>query len=230
MTPFSPEELQKVLQEVNDISPEFMEWEDDGYYEVCIALRAKNYVLWDGKKKTVKGSAFKTSSKEIALKEMMEKIVDAIIANKESTIIDIYHEYIKEAMHVTDIHRWTQKKTITRSVLDCENPTEKTRSNESKVWDAIKNDDDRQEGNKIYIYPCILSSTIETKTLKNGKVKTKEIKEVGLKLEKNWTGDHDPEKLINRVYDTMLIFKTILDLTNFVDYGLVKNKHLLDDL
>ena len=61
MSPFSPEETKQLLAEINAMSPEFIEWEDDGYYEVCITLRAKNYVLWDGKKKTVKGSAFKTS-------------------------------------------------------------------------------------------------------------------------------------------------------------------------
>lgn len=227
MAAFNPEELKSLIAELNSISPEFMQWEDDGYYPACIALKAKNYVLWDGKKKTIKGSAFKTSSKELALKEMMEEMVDAMIFEKEDTLVDIYHKYIKEAMNVQDISRWSQKKTITRAILDCEKPTDKTRKNESKVWDAIANEDDKQEGNKIMLYPAILSIQVEEKTLKNGKVKKKEIKEVGLKLDKYWTGDHDPEKFVERVYDTVCIFESILDMSKFINYTLVKNKDLL---
>src|ERR1043165_2986458 len=68
---FSEQERAALLAEINKLSPEFIEWEDDNYYEVCIALKAKNYVLYDGKKKTVKGSAFKSSGKEPAMKEFM---------------------------------------------------------------------------------------------------------------------------------------------------------------
>lgn len=227
MSQFNPEEIEKLVNEINDISPEFMDWDNDGYYPACIALKAKNYVLWDGQKKIIKGSAFKTSSKEVALKDMMEEIVDAMIFEKENELVNIYHKYIKEAMNVQDISRWTQKKTITRAILDCESPTEKTRKNESKVWDAIKDEEDKQEGNKIMLYPCIISLQIQETQLKNGKTKRKEIKEVGLKLDKHWKNDHDSEKLIERVYDTICIFESILDMSQFINYGLVKNKELL---
>jgi hypothetical protein len=52
MSPFTSEEIDNLLSEIKQLSPEFMEWEDDGYYDTCIVLRAKNYVLWDGKKKS----------------------------------------------------------------------------------------------------------------------------------------------------------------------------------
>ena len=71
---------------------------------------------------------------------------------------------------------------------------------------------------------------IETTTLKNGKVKEKVIKSVGLKCVEDCSNDVDSEKLIERVYATLDIFKTILDMNQFIDYSLVKNKHLLGEL
>lgn len=78
-SPFSKEEQTILLNEINDISPEFIEWEDDGYYQTCIVLKAKNYILWDGEKMTIKGSSFKTATKELALKQMMLDIVQVLL-------------------------------------------------------------------------------------------------------------------------------------------------------
>jgi hypothetical protein len=47
---FSETERKALLDELNEISPEMMIWEDDGYYDTIIVFRAKNYALWDGKK------------------------------------------------------------------------------------------------------------------------------------------------------------------------------------
>jgi hypothetical protein len=231
MSPFTSEEIDNLLSEIKQLSPEFMEWEDDGYYDTCIVLRAKNYVLWDGKKKSIKGSAFKTSSKEIALKEMMEEMIDAMIFRKEDQLTDIYHKYIKEALNVTNISRWAQKKTITRAILDCASGP--SRKNESNVWDAIKGEQDIQEGNKVLIYPVILGKDVQAgriseKTGKPLKDKSKEI--TGLKLIKYWNDDQNCDKLIERVYDTVCIFEKVLDMNKFVNYGLVKNKKLLETL
>lgn len=230
MSPFSEEEQKLLLQELNDISPDFMEWEDDGYYQSCIALRAKNYVLYDGKKKTVKGSAFKTSSKEIALKEFMEELVDAMILDKMGDLVGIYTKYIKEALNVQDIHRWCQKKTITESVIDSANGG---RKNETDVWDAIKNEDDRQQGNKVFLYPVILGTHtipggVSKKTGKPLKDKVKEI--TGLRMDKYWNNDHDVEKLVERVVATLQIFELVLDMDQFIDYSTKKNKSLLEEL
>lgn len=263
MSPFSIEEIKKLVKEINDISPEFMVWEDDGYYQSCIALKAKNYVLFDPTKKdpkkhkTVKGSAFKTSSKELAMKEMMQELVDEMLNdNRHEVLVEIYHKYVKEALNVVDIKRWTQKKTITESITDCEDykivekntfdkndkpkivteyiskKGEKLRKNETDVWDAIKNEEDKQQGNKIYLYPTILGTItipggISEKTGKPLKDKVKEIS--GLKLDKYWNNDHDVEKLIKRCWDTLKIFKTVLDMNQYIDYTKSKNKHLLEN-
>lgn len=237
-SPFSEQERAALLAEINDLSPEFIEWEDDNYYEVCVALKAKNYILWDGKKKTVKGSAFKTSSKEPAMKEMMEKVVDAMISDKIDLIVDIYHNYIREACNVQDISRWSQKKSASEAVLKAKGyekyspeklKAKGIRPNETNVWDAIKMEELVQQGDKFYVYPAILQSEIERteKTLKSGEVKVKEkvIETYGLRQPKHWNGsDQDVSQLISRVYATLEIFSTVLDMSKFKDYTLKKSQ------
>lgn len=234
MSSFSPEELKSLLDELNDISPEYMEWEDDGYYLSCICLKAKNYILWDGKKKSIKGSAFKTSSKEIACAEMMQEIVDEMLnSNSHDNITTIYIKYLKEALNVKDISRWSQKKTVTSSVLKCADPDETVRKNEKDIWDAIKNENDRQEGNKILLYPVILGYDVKPGGVseKTGKPLKDKVKEVtGLKLAKYWSNDHDVLKLVDRVYNTLKIFKTVLDMDQYLDYTAKKNLKLLEEL
>jgi len=230
MSPFTIEEQKFLLDEINEISPEFMDWEDDGMYKSCIALRAKNYVLYDGEKKSTKGSAFKTSTKEIALKEFMQELVDEMLNdNNIQTLINIYHKYIKEALNVKDIHRWSSKKTITEAILDCKSSPDESRKNEIDVWNAIKEESDIQEGTKFYVYPVVIGNHVESGRLgKTGKPLKDKVTEIsGLRLEKYWKNDHNVDKLIERVYATLKIFKLVLDLSKFIDYSASKNKHLL---
>lgn len=147
---------------------------------------------------------------------------------KEEKLISIYNEYIKECLNVKDISRWATKKTVTKAILNCKDDPE-ARANERKVYDAIK-DTVIQEGDKVYLYPAILSTTIEQTTYKNGNIKEKVIKETGLKLVENWNNDHDVDKLIERVYATAEILSSVLPIDKFIDYGLKKNKELLKTL
>jgi len=233
--PFSKEERAVLLKELNDISPELILWEDDGYYPVVVALRAKNYILLtEDNKIKVRGSATKDTKKEPALKEMLLALVDGLIYDKNNAL-EIYNNYIKECLNVKDISRWSIKKGISKSILACKDYSEqdilekRLRRNETVVWDAVQHIP-LQEGDKVYLYPAVLSSTIETKILKNGTVKEKVIKNTGLKLANEWSGDHDTDKLLQRVYNTLEILHTVLDMSEFVDYTLSKNKYLLDTL
>lgn len=234
MSPFSLEEIESLIAELNELSPEFMIWDDDGYYPSCLALKAKNYVLFTGEKKKIKGSAFKTSSKEPAMKELMQELVDEMLKdNNPEKLVEIYNKYVKEALNVQDISRWASKKTITEAVVKCGNPKEQVRKQEMDIWKAIKDEDDKQEGNKIYLYPIILGKQIIPggASEKTGKqLKDKEIEITGLKLTKNWTGDHNVLKLVERCYDTILIFEKVLDVNLFTDYTKKKNLHLLESL
>lgn len=134
----------------------------------------------------------------------------------------LYKKYIFEIDNMNDINRWSQKKTITKKILQCkgheklskeEKKAKGIRKNETDVWDAIKNEEDLQEGNKVWVYP-ISKTIIETGRIseKTGKpLKDMEYQINSLKLIKNWQNDHDRAKLKERIYATLCILKTILD-------------------
>lgn len=251
MSPFSIQEQKILLKEINALMPEFIIFEDDGLYEACITLRAKNYVLWDGKKKSVKGSAFKTSTKERALAEFMQKIVDSLIISDDiEPIIEIYHDYVKEILNLQDINRWTKKITVTSSVLnakghelltDEEKKEEGIRKNETEVWDAIKYRELNQMGDKLYIFPAILGERDEEQEVwrKHPKTKISEFKghktvhiiDKGLSLTDKWNGsNHDVKKLLKRLWDTLKIFQMVIDIEKFIDYNRKENKELMENL
>ena len=156
-SPFTKEELDSLLKEINELSPDLITWEDDGYYKTCIAVKAKNYIMRKHTGETyTKGSAFKSSTKELALRELMTEIVNEMLEeNNAETIKNIYQKYINEAKNITDIQRWCVKKTYTERIENSD------RANETKVMDAINEGlrtgklQSIQQGDKIYLYQTI---------------------------------------------------------------------------
>ena len=226
---FTDEETNELIKELNDISPEMMVWENDGRFSTVVTLKAKNYILQseDGKIK-FKGSSIVDQKKEPALREMLGKMCEDLIYTNGTNLQELYLQYIKEAKNPTDIMRWSQKKTATKSVLKCETD-ESARTNEKVVWEAIK-DKNIQEGDKFYTYPVILSREIETAVLKNGKERVKETLVTGLRVSEDWNNDHDSSKLVSRVIDTVEILKFVVEENLFIDYSLKKNNSLLENL
>ncbi len=229
---FSVEEQQALIGELNNMFPEHINWDEDGYFSSVVVIKAKNYVLKEHEtnKIKIKGSGLKDSKKEFAMREMMSKIVEALLNHEIDKIQEIYESYIKEAILVKDIMRWSQKKTVTESVLNCANG--EGRKNEMDVYKAIENET-VQAGDKIYLYPVIFGTEvipggISEKTGKPLKDKTVEI--TGLKLAQNWSNDHDVDKLLDRVYATIKIFKSVIDINQFVDYTKKSNHELLKQL
>jgi DNA polymerase elongation subunit (family B) len=79
--PFTKEEYDQIFDEINKIM--YSAWEDDGEFKKVVVLRAKNYILKDKNNKiTLKGSSLKSSNKEPILKELLEKIIDVLIDEK----------------------------------------------------------------------------------------------------------------------------------------------------
>jgi hypothetical protein len=229
---FSQEEINKLTKEINDLTDELIRWEFEFYIPKIIVVKSKNYVLdYGGGKVKTKGSSIRDQKKEPAMREMMDKMIQAMLDDKQDTLVDIYHSYIKEAINVKDIKRWCFKKTVTAAVLDCAKPSPENRKNEMVVWEAIKNES-AQMGDKVYVYPVILGYNTESGRIgKKGKPLKDKITEItGLKLEKYWTNDHDCDKLIERCYATVSIFETVLDMSKFIDYSKAKNKKLLETL
>lgn len=198
----SSEEKNYNLTEINNLCPTKIKWEDDGYYPTVIVLKAKNYVLYDGKKIKYKGSAIKATAKPTALKEMIKELIDAMLNHKDN-YVDIYNKYIKEACNVQDIKRWASRKTISDKTLNSE------RSNESKIRDALEGSE-YVEGDRVWTF-----------------YKDKD----ALELAERFNGQYDIDRLLGMVYDTVWVFETVLDCDNlFKNYKLKKNKPALQEL
>lgn len=228
MEPFTKQELIALQEEINALSPDLINWGDDGYYDGCLVLKAKNYVLKQGTKYIKKGSALKSSKLEPVLKRLLDELIRDSLENKAANFQDIYHKYIKLALNPTDIKDWCQKKTVTKPILACaENP--ESRKNESDIWNAIKHKQ-KQEGDKIFVYPTIVGYDKVEKVSKKGVVTTKEIAITGLKCAEDYKHDANVEKLVDRVYATVLVFSNVVGKDFFTDYSLVENKPLLEQL
>lgn len=205
----SEQERKDLLAQCNSLFPERIRFEDDGYYKTIIVVKAKNYILWDGKKLKHKGSAIKASTKEPALKQFIKDLVDIMIAGDKKEDIDLecilaYNRYAKEIMKISDIKRWATRKTVTASVL---NPK---RTNEEKVKAALGTSE-YSEGDRAYFF----------------------FRQDGsLSLADNFDGtDYDTSKLLEKLYKTGLIFSTVLDTkTMFINYKLKRNAVLLQEL
>ena len=201
--PFSQEEQDKLLRELNSIFPETIKWDDDGYYKCIVVLRAKNYILQthDGKVK-YKGSAVKATGKPEAMKEMIKKIINSILENRND-FQDIYNSYIKEACRVTDIKRWSSRKTISATTLSSE------RTNESRIRDAIEGTE-IVEGDKCHMF-----------FMPDG----------SLKLAEQFDGNYDVDKLLLMIYNTAWTFDNVLDCELlFPNFKLKKMKPKLEEL
>lgn len=200
--PWSTEDREHFLQCLNNLMPARIRWEDDGVYPRMVVIKAKNYVLDDGKSIKIKGSALKATNKEKALKEFISRSVELLLDGNKTGVEQLYYDYVKEILNVQDIARWTSKKTVTAAVM---NPG---RTNEAKVNDALDGSDYRM-GDKIYTY-------FDTSK--------------AVKLQEHWKGDHDIESLLKKLYKTVVVFETILDLTRFPNFKLKRNKTLLSSL
>lgn len=202
MSEISEEERKALLAELNSLFPVQIKFEDDGYdLRQCI-LKAKNYIRWDGKKITLKGSALKSATLEPRLKEFINDIIHIIIhiSADPGRMQHVYLRYIREIMALQDIKPWCSKKSITATTLASE------RANETKIMDAIEGSE-YSEGDKIYVF----------------------FKEDGtLSLAEHFNGDYSRDKLLEKLYKASQRFETVLPEDLFLNYKLKRNKKLLE--
>ncbi len=198
----SVDERKVFIKDINDKSPEFMQWADDGYYKKVIILMAKNYVLEteDGTVK-YKGGAIKAPGKPLALREFIKEILNLML-NDQTNYVEVYNKYAKEILNIKDIKRWSDRKTLTQTTY------KSTRANETKIIDAVKGTDYR-EGDRIWVY------FKEDKTLS---------------LIEHYKGDYSKTALLKKLYDTVKIFELVLDIKSFPNYTLKRSQQLLEGL
>lgn len=188
-------DVDKCMNELNELSGSGIAWENDGYYSKVIVLKAKNYVLFSDKT-VIKGSALKATTKEKALQKYIKEVLDIIKQGNTNELVPHYESYVTKIMNLKDISEWCSKKTVTKAVLNG------TRTNETRVMDAIKDVEGTQEGDKFYVF-------------------FKTDKEL-CRLE-DFDGVYDKKKLLGKLYNTIKIFSEVLDIKQFKNYSLVKN-------
>lgn len=198
--PFTPEERNCLIEELNSYMDELIRWEDDGVMLKQLVIKTKNYVLQDenGKIKT-KGSALKATTKEKALKRFIDEVVKILLSDKKDRIYSLYMKYAKEILALTDMTDWCVKKTVTKAVLGA------ARTNESRVLDAL-DQSEINEGDKVYLF---------------NKTKTE------LCQLENFDGGYCIDTLLKKLYGTLSIFETVIDIDLFPNFSLQCNRDLL---
>ena len=202
---FTSDDMDFWLKDLNRICPESIVWENDGIYENFIVIKAKNYVMRNGKI-TIKGSALKATMKEPALQEFIRRIIYTLLEEGKDYgyLTSIYSDYVNDIRYIdsSSINQWSSKKTVTKAVLRPQ------RTNESRIKEAIERSQRKvQEGDKIRVF-------FETPEK--------------LSLDSEFRGIYDKDKLYEKLFKTIKIFEPILDISKFPNYKLKRNKGLLE--
>lgn len=204
MAPFSEQEQADILKEINSLLPNGITFKNDGQFPRVVYLKSKNYCMIDSKgKRKIKGSSLKSSTLESALKLFLNEMLDLIIAGNTDNLIPTYLKYVKMILNIDDIKQWGKKMSLSPTTFNS------TRTNETKVIDAIK-DSDYVSGDRIYVY-----ATNDQK----------------LKLVERYSNDHDIQAYLKKLYKTTERFSTIMDTKSmFTNYSLKKSQKLLEEL
>jgi hypothetical protein len=183
---------------------EHIRWEFEARLKKIIILKAKNYIMYDGKKIKTKGSSIRDQKKEIAIREFIDKLIEMLVNDVPyPELTELYHTYIKEAMAVQDIKRWCSKKTLTEKIETSE------RANETKVKAAVAGSE-YVESDKVFLF-------------------FKE--DESLCLAENFTGDYNKERLLEKLFKSTQVFKAVLPTAElFNNYKLKKHKGKLAEI
>jgi hypothetical protein len=203
-TPFSKEEQESLLSEINSLLPAEIKFANDGVFSRVIYLRPKNYCMIDAKgKRKIKGSALKSATLEPGIKNMLNEFLDALIEDRQHELQDIYHNYIKMVLNITDMKPWSTKKTLSPTTFNS------TRANETKIVDAIKGTG-YGNGDRVYLYYT---------------------PEENLQLLEKFDGRYNVDVYLKKLYRATERFETVLPVKEmFLNYSLKRNKRELEKL
>ncbi len=191
------------IDDLNDEFPDMIRWENDGVFSRVLIVKAKNYVLQckETGEVTIKGSALKATMKEPALREFLDKFMNELLQGANNDVLlSIYNSCVSSIIGINsdNIAQWCSKKTVTKAVL---NPK---RTNESRVLEAIQRSGRSvNEGDKIHVF-------FKSKT--------------ELSLPQDFDGTYCKETLYRKLFKTVEIFKSVLDISLFPNYALKRNK------
>lgn len=197
---FTAEERKSLLSELNSLMDGLIKWEDDGVFPRQLVIKTKNYVLVDEKgKRKIKGSALKATNKEKALKVFLDEIIELILTDRQDQILALYTDYAHRILAITDISLWCSKYTITKAVLTGKGTAQ------VRIREALKGRP-VQEGDKVYQF------------FKSDSERC---------MREDFDGTYAADVLLGKLYDTLCVFETVLDVKQYPNYSLKKNRKLL---
>lgn len=200
--PFTEDEVDKLVAEINSILPEFINFELDAFYDSLVVFKAKNYAYREGAKITTKGSAIKASTKCPALKDYINNVLKNMLYNKPTAeSLNLYTKLVHEICNIQEIKRWASRKTLSSTMQDSD------RTTELKVMEALKGSNYR-EGDRFYTFF---------------------LPDESLCLVENFSGIYNKKRLLKNLFDTNMVFDGVIpDLEKvFINYALVKNQKFL---
>lgn len=209
MTPFTDEEQNSLLKEINSLLPGEIKFANDGVFSKVVYLKSKNYVMVDSKgKRKVKGSALKSSTLEPIMKQMINEIVELLIIDEEHKIKSVYQKYKDMVDKIGDITPWCSKKTLSPTTFKSD------RKNETDIIDAIRGKE-YVSGDRIYLFTQ--SKIIETGQFykRTGLPKTKRV--TYLTLREDFKGTYSKEHYYNRLEDCIKRFESVLGEGFYLD-------------
>lgn len=186
------------IKDLNNQFPDMIRWENDGEYKGVLIVKAKNYALETEEGVKIKGSGLKATMKEPALTALINRTIHSLLGGNTNGIINDYNTLALAIGNIDSdsIKEWASKKTVTKSVLDPK------RTNESRVLDAIKGKG-LVEGDKCFMF-------FET--------------DITLRCVEDFNGTYDKDTLYAKLFKTIKIFDSVLDISLFPNYSLKRNK------
>lgn len=193
------------IKELNSIFPDRIKWEDDGFFKTVIIVKAKNYVLEkDNGEVVIKGSGLKATMKEKALKKFIKETINYLLKGDTNGLVNFYNDFIcsVDGINADNITDWCSRKTVTKAIL------QPKRTNEQRIKDAIDRANIRvQEGDKVHIF-------FE--------------EDEKLALPETFNGTISKSKLYGKIFSTIKIFSSVIDIKQFLNYSLKRNQKLLE--
>jgi DNA polymerase I len=199
---FETDKIDDLINEINSILPEQINFELDACYDSIIVFKAKNYAYLEEGEITTKGSALKASTKCQALKDFLKQSIEMMLKGSPTEDLQGYYmNHVHEICDLKDISRWAARKTLSSTMQESE------RSNETKIMDAIA-DSEYREGDRFYTFY---------------------LPDDTLCLVENFTGEYNKKRLFKNLFDTIMIFGTVIPNAKelFLNYSLKRNEKYL---
>lgn len=192
------ENFNSFISKLNSLYKEKILFEDDGFYDKVLVVKTKNYALLEKGELIIKGSSLKASMKEPMLKSFINDTINLYIREGKDGLVNNYNKYAKLIPNIEDISEWSSKKTVTKAVLHPD------RTQEKRILEAIGKKR-VQEGDKVFMF-----------------FKSKD----ELCLTENFNGEYNQDRLYEKLFKSIKIFETVVDIKDFKNYKLKKNIEL----